>query len=124
MAGPDQLAQLEAERDRWLSMIAYHKRFRFGGKPRFDWVAIGMICGVAALAVSGYFSGQIALSHLIFLVLFLAAAAYIWTRKITLCGITMRVSEIDDLLEPGAPEAYRRLAECEAQIMKLKEGRP
>ncbi len=30
-----------------------------------------MICGIVVLAVTGYFSGQIALSHLIFVVLFL-----------------------------------------------------
>ena len=124
MAGPNQLAQLEAERDRWLSMIAHHKRARVGVEPWFHWVGIGMLCGIVALAVTGYFSGQITLAHLIFVVLLLAGAAYIWTRKITLFGITMRVAEIEDLLEPGAPEAHRRLADCEAQIMKLREGRP
>ena len=123
MAIPDQLAELEAERDRWLSMIAYHKRARFGVEPWFNSVVIAMLCGIVALAVT-YFSGQIALSHLIFVVLFLVVAAYIYTRKVTLFGITMRVAEIGDLLVPGGPEAHRRLADCEAQIMKLKESRP
>jgi hypothetical protein len=122
MAGQDELAQLEAERDRLLSMIDYQKRSGFQIDP-WSRVVIGVICGIAALGAMGLFSGQIALSHVIFAVVFLGLTAYILTRKVTLFGVKVLVCEIDTLLGAGAPEAHRRLADCEAQIMKLQERR-
>jgi hypothetical protein len=134
MTGMEELAQLEAERDRLISMIAYHDRPVLQTPPWFQipqWsrlVAVGMICGIGVLIVAGIFAGQIALSGLVFSVVFLGLAAYILTRKVTAFGITFRVG--DTLTgwptgQPaGEPEARHRLADCEARIMRLKEGRP
>ena len=134
MAGQDELAQLEAERGRLLSMIAYHDRPMlqkpqwFQIPPWFRLVTVGMICCIGALIVAGIFAGQIALSGLVFLVVFLGLAAYILTRKIALFGITFRVGEVltgwPTRLPAGEPQTRQRLADCEARIMKLKEGRP
>jgi hypothetical protein len=133
MAGQDELAQLETERDQLLSMIAYHDHPMlqtpswFQIPQWFRYVAVGMICGIGALIVAGIFAGQIAPSGLVYTVVFLGLAAYILTRKITVFGITFRVW--DTLLgwptgQPaGEPEARQRLTDCEARIMKLKEGR-
>src|SRR5438270_1106513 len=104
MTGLEELAQLEAERDRLLSMIAYHDRPVLQTPPWFQipqWfrlIAAGMICGIGALIVAGIFAGQIALSGLVFSVVFLGLAAYILTRKIT-------------VWQPaGEPQAHQRLA--------------
>ena len=119
MAGRQGLAQLEAERDRLMAMIAYHQRSRF----QMEWVRIGMIFGIVALIVAALFSGQSAPLQVVFAVVFLGLSAYILTTKVTVFGIKILVWQIGTLLEPGAPEAHRRLADCEAQIMKLKEDR-
>jgi hypothetical protein len=133
MAGQDELAQLEAERDRLLSMIAYHDGPVLQTSPWFQippwlrWVAVGMICGIGALIVAGIVAGQIALSGLVFSVVFLGLAAYILTRKITVFGINFRVGDTltgwPTRQPAGEPEARRHLADCEARIMKLKESR-
>jgi hypothetical protein len=134
MAGQDKLLELEAERDRLLSMIAYHDRPMLRIPPWFYLVAVGMICGIGVLIVAGIFAGQIALSGLIFSVVFLGLAAYISTRKITMFGTTLFAGEILASFGGGVPapigrpagelEAHQRLADCEAHIAKLKEGRP
>jgi hypothetical protein len=83
MAGPDELAQLEAERDRFLSMIDYHngpfyRRIQPGSR--------GTALGIVAL----------------------------------LLGVVTPVGG----RPVGETEAHQRLADCEARIMRLKEGRP
>jgi hypothetical protein len=84
MAGPDELAQLEAERDRLLSMIDYHNGpFYHRIQPRSRGTTLGEI-----------------------LALFLGVVTTVGGRPV------------------GETEAHQRLADCEAQIMKLKEGRP
>jgi hypothetical protein len=132
MAGQDELAQLEAERDRLLSMIAYHNRPFLQPGPRapawFVVIAVAIICGIGVSIVAGIFAGQISASGVLFLVVGLPLLAYILARKITVFGITFRVG--DTLTgwptgQPaGEPQARQRLADCEARIMKLKEGRP
>jgi hypothetical protein len=136
----DELAQLEAERDRLLSMIAYHNgpfyRTRQPGSPAQAWfvvVAIAIICGIGVSVVAGVFAGQISGSAILFLVVGLPLLAYISTRKITVFGTTLFMGEILALFlgaitpvggPAGEPEVRQRLADCEARIMKLKEGRP
>jgi hypothetical protein len=129
MAGQDELIQLEAERDRLLSMIAHHRR-HFPGIPPgrapgwFVVVAMAIICGIGALIIEGLFAGQIALSSFIFLVVGLPLSAYILSRRTTVSGRAISVFEMIVRIErpAGEPEAYRRLADCEARIMKLKES--
>jgi hypothetical protein len=85
MAGRDELAQLEAERDRLLSMIAYHNRSPFrgpAGSPAPAWfvaVAVAGICGIGFTILAGVFAGQISPSSLLFLVVGLPLLAYILT---------------------------------------------
>jgi hypothetical protein len=144
MAGQDELVQLEAERERLLSMIAYHNRpfFRVPPTRAPNWfvvIAIANICGFGVLIVAAVFAGQIdplVFILLIFLVVALPLLAYISTRKITLFGVTFHVGDVLVVLfsspehpvgpaaRPGEPQVLQRLAECEARIRKLKEGRP
>jgi hypothetical protein len=133
MAGQDELAQLEAERDRLLSMIAYHNRPLFGVPPKSlvpAWivlVAVAILCGIGVSILAGVLAGQIDPLVLIFLVVGLPLLAYILSREITVFGLTFHVFQIV-FLAPGGPpagdsETRQRLAACEARIMKLKEGR-
>jgi membrane-associated HD superfamily phosphohydrolase len=137
MADRDELAQLEAERDRLLSMIAYQNgpfyrtSLKFRMPALFVVVAIAIIFVVAALIVAGILAGQISASGLLFSVVGLALLAYILTRRITVFGSSFFSGEIllplgDGIVArpPGEREAHQRLADCEARIMKLKEARP
>ena len=133
MTGQDQISQLEAERDRLLSMIAYHNGpfYRtWSGARTPTWfvvVASAIVSGIGVLIVAGIFAGQTSASGVLFLVVGLPLLAYILTRKITVFGVTFRVGEaltMSQTRQPaGEPEALQRLADCEARIMKLKEGR-
>jgi nitrate reductase NapE component len=130
MAGLDEIAELEAERDRILSMIAYHNS-GFYSKPseaRQEWsnaFAIAAVCVFGALCVAGLFSmGLFAVGILVSAGV--ALLAYFFTRKVTLFGVTFQVGEAL-LLAPngrpaGEPETLQRLAHCEARIAKLKES--
>jgi hypothetical protein len=137
MADQDELAQFEAERDRLLSMIAYQNgpfyriSLKFRTPAGFVVVAIAIIFVIAALIMAGILAGQISASGLVFLVVAFALLAYILTRRITVFGSSFFAGEIvvpfgDGIVvrAPGEREAYQRLAECEARIMKLKESRP
>jgi hypothetical protein len=135
MASQDELAQLEAERDRLLSMIAYHNRSLFrmpAGSPAPAWfvvVAVAGICGIGVTILAGVFAGQISASSLLFLVVGLPLLAYILTRKITVFGTSLFMGEILTLFlggsgpPAGESQARQRLADCEARIMELKVGR-
>jgi hypothetical protein len=149
MVDQDELAQLEAERDRLLSMIAYENRpfyrssRRFRAPAWFAVVAVAMIFVIAALIVTGLLAGQISTLSLVFSVVGLALLAYILTQRITVFGSPFFVGQILVLFggdvvalsggdaiatptgrPPGEAEAHQRLADCEARIVKLKEGRP
>ena len=123
MVDQNELAQLEAERDRLLSMIAYHNGpfyrpfHRMGSALQtpgwFFIIAAIMICAVGIAMVAGVFAGQISTSDFLFLVVGLPLLAYILSR---LVGNVERPA--------GEPEIYQRLADCKARIIKLKEGRP
>ena len=145
MTGQDELAQLEAERDRLLSMIAYHNGPFYPMRSRYSprgapppassgpqipgWLrlaGIAIVCGIGILMVAGSFAGQIPASSLLFVVVGLPLLAYIFARKVTVFGITFRAGELLSLSSEqiaGEPEALQRLADCEARIAKLKEGR-
>jgi hypothetical protein len=140
MAGQDELAQLEAERDRLVSMIAYHNGpfYRiprgFRAPAWFVAVAIAIICGIGVSIVAGILAGQSSVSGVLFLVVGLPLLAYISMRRITVFGTPLFVGEILALFggsvaapigrPAGEPQARQRLADCEARILKLKEGRP
>jgi hypothetical protein len=133
MAGQNEPAELEAERDRLLSMIAYHNG-PFYRTPRgsrapawFVVAGVAIICGIGVSIVAGIFAGQISASTFLFLVVGLPLFAYILTRKIAIFGITFRVGDTltgwSTEQPAGEPEARQRLADCEAQIAKLKGSR-
>jgi hypothetical protein len=132
MADQNELAQLEAERHRLLSMIAYHDRPFFGSSGRapawFVVVATAIICGIGVSIVAGILAAQISSSGFLFLVVGLPLLAYILTREVMVFGVTFPVIQIATLAQggppAGEPEVRQRLADCEARIMKLKEGRP
>ena len=131
MAGQDDLAQLEAERDRLLSMIAYHNRAPFPKPPWFHVVTIMLLCGIGILIMAGLLAGQIPVLAVLFAVVSLPLMAYIMTRKLTVFGTTFQAEDVIGalMLSPtgrpaGERETHQRLADCEARITKLKEGRP
>jgi hypothetical protein len=128
MADQDELAQLEAERDRLLSMIAYHNPPK---PPWFDVVTIMLLCGIGILMiVAGILAGQIPVLAVLFAVVSLPPLAYILSRTLTVLGATFQVEDVIGalMLSPtgrpaGERETLQRLADCEARITKLKEGR-
>jgi hypothetical protein len=131
----DELAELEAERDRLQSMIAYHERaglsLHLDLPLWFRLVLLGIACGIGALVIAGVLADQISLSYVVFAVVFLAVTAYISTLKFSVFGTSMRVGDLVGFLTltptiptPGAPEIRQLLSDCETQIMKLKERRP
>ena len=140
MADPDELAQLEAERDKLLSMIDYHNApfYRTSRSFRvpawFVLVAIAIICGIGVFIVAGILAGQSSVLGALFLVVGLPLLAYISTRRIMVFGAPLLVGEIlalfgGTIVAPigrpaGELEAHERLADCEARIIRLKEGRP
>ena len=130
-ADQDELAQLEAERDRLLSMIAYHNRPPFPKPPWFVVVTIILLCGIGILIVAGILTGQIPVLAVLFAVVSLPPLAYILSRTLTVLGATFQVEDVVGalMLSPtgrpaGERETHQRLADCEARITKLKEGRP
>jgi hypothetical protein len=141
MAGQDELAQLQAERDQLLSMIAYHNapfdrtRRGFRAPAWFVVIAIVVLCGIGASMAAGIFAGQLSASGIVFLVVGLSLLTYISTRRITVFGTSVFVGEILALFggaavdtplgrsPAGEPEAFQRLTDCEARISKLREGR-
>jgi hypothetical protein len=123
MVEQNELAKLKAERDRLLSMIAYHdgpfyRPFRRISsalqKPTWFFViAAIIICAVGIAMIAAVYAGQISTSEFLFLVVGLPLLTYIMSRLTT------------GLNEPaGEPQVRQRLAECEARIMMLKESRP
>ena len=112
MVDRNELAQLEAERDRLLSMIAYHNGpfYRMFSLPRtptwFGVAAVAIICAIGLAMIAG-------VSDFLFLVVGLPLLTYILSRLVRNIG-----------RPAGEPEIHQRLADCEARIMKLKEGRP
>ena len=118
MVDQNELAHLEAERDRLLSMIAYHNGpfYRMSSMLQtpawFAVIAAIIICAIGIAMVAGLFAGQISSSDFLFLVVGLPLLTYILSRLTT------------GFREPaGEPQIRQRLADCEARIMKLKEGR-
>jgi hypothetical protein len=138
MTDRDELANLEAERDRLRTMIDYYERPDIGFPelpPWFRYVLLGIFCVIGAFLAAGMLGGQIDPILLIFSVVFLVLTAYIFTRKITVFGTSMRIFDLLSHLAltasptPGANELRDRLSNCEARIMQLKitqvkEGRP
>ena len=132
MPYPDEIAQLEAERNRLLSMIAYQSRPMLRASPWLMAVAIGAAIGMGIALVTGLLLIQEALWGRIILIVAMVLSAYILTRKMTWLGITVYVAEVAGLVlswphlagligsPPGELEARQRLANCEARIKKLR----
>jgi hypothetical protein len=132
MADRDELADLEAERDRLRSMIALYEHPDIGFPELPLWlqrVLMGAAGGVAGLVAVWMLAGQINPWLVIFLVVFLSLTAYISTLKINAFGTSVRVFDLLSYLAltasptPGAGELRDRLSNCEARIMQLRERR-
>jgi hypothetical protein len=133
MTDRDELADLEAERDRLKTLIAYYERPDIGFPELpvwFRYVLLGIVCLTATYVAVRMLAGQIDPSLVIFLVVFLLLTAYIFTRKINAFGTTMRVFDLLSHMAliasptPGAGELRDRLSNCERKIMQLRERRP
>jgi hypothetical protein len=133
MTDRDELADLEAERDRLRSLIALYEHPDIGFPELPVWfrnVLIGVVCVMGALVAAEMLEGQIDPTLVIFAVVFLSLTAYISTRKINAFGTSMRVFDLLSYLAltmsptPGAGELRQRLLNCESKIMELRERRP
>lgn len=143
MADLDELAQLETERDWLRSMIAYQKRRNpvpivaaFQNKWA-DAVAIGVLSGFGIVFVVGFslalLAVLLAVQFYIGLLILIGVAllAYLLTRKVTIFGVRYYVGEALVAIvcpagpaeTPGESQTLQRLAECDARIARLKEGR-
>ena len=131
MTERNELANLEAERDRLRSMITYYERgnISFPELPAwFCYVLLGIGCIVSIFVAAGMLAGQIDPSPVIFAVVFLVATAYISTRKINAFGTSMRVFDalshwiLITHAAPGAPELRQRLSQCERRIVELRSA--
>jgi hypothetical protein len=133
-ADRNELAQLEAERDRLLSMIAHQNGpfYRLSLKFRMlAWVGVVAVAIIFVIAGLMAGTGKISASGLVFSVVGLALLAYILARRMTVFDSPFFAGEIlipfgdgNVVRPPGEREAHQRLAECEARIVKLKDGRP
>ena len=133
MTDQDELAGLEAERNRLRFMISCYEQPEIGFPELplwFRYVLFGITCGVCVYVAVEMLTGQIDPSLVVFSIVFLGLTAYIFTRKVNAYGTTMRVF---DLLShatlaasptPGAGELRERLSNCESRIMELKERHP
>ena len=133
MTDQDELAELEAERDRLRTMSDYYERPEIGFPelpPWFRYILLGAACVIAVWVAVGMLAGEIDPSLVIFSVVFLGLTAYISTRKINAFGTSMRIFDLLSHLAltasptPGADELRDRLLNCEARIMQLRERRP
>jgi hypothetical protein len=125
----DELADLEAERDRLRSLIALYERPDIGFPELPAWfrnVLVGAAGIIAVLVAAGMLAGQIDPTLVIFAVVFLTLTAYISTRKINAFGTSMRVFDLLGFLTlttlpgPKAGELRQRLSNCESRITELK----
>ena len=133
MTERDELAELEAERDRLRTMISYYERPDIGFPELPLWfrhVLLGAAGVIAVVLAAGMLAGEIDPALVIFLVVFLSLTAYISTRKINAFGTSMRIFDLLSYLAliasptPGEGELRQRLLNCESKIMQLKERRP
>jgi hypothetical protein len=128
----DELADLEAERDRLQSLLALYESpdIGFPELPAwFGYVLLGIASVIVVLVAASMLAGQIDPALVIFAVVFLVVTAYISTRKINAFGKSMRVFDLlsyvtlTTLPGPRAPELRQRLSACESRIMELKDRR-
>jgi hypothetical protein len=128
MTNLDELAQLEAERDRIRAMIAYHHGPFYDGlmgqPPHLVAAAVVVVVGAAgAFFIAGTLAALVAMGALVL-------AMYILSRSATVFGLNFRLGDLFSALDTvpmdrpaGEPEALQRLAHCEARIKELKQGR-
>jgi hypothetical protein len=95
-----------------------------GQPPHLVAAAVVVVVGAAgAFFIAGALA---ALAALLFLVL----AMYILSRSITAFGLNFQLGDLFSALDAvpmdrpaGEPEALQRLADCEARVKELKQGR-
>jgi hypothetical protein len=135
MAAQDELARLEAERDRLRSVIAYYNsppyRWPSWGESRAPgWLVVLVLfvtLGIVALLIAGIFVGQVSALGIVVLLVALPLALFIVSRMPIFAyafSLDSTLILIPDLVwRPiGEDEARQRLWEFEARIAKLKHG--
>jgi hypothetical protein len=128
MIGDDELARLEAERARLLSVMAHQKRMMEQAIPAwFRFAMLAMVVGIGIALLAGLMAGQIALSGIFWSIGIIGLSVFVGTRKIRLFGARFYVWEfiMETAVLPPVGERQPRelLADCEARIAKLKESR-
>jgi hypothetical protein len=128
MAGDDELARLEAERARLLSVIAHQRRMVEQAIPAwFRLVSLAMVAGIGIALAAGLIAGQISFSGIFWSLGIFGLSVFVGTRKISLFGARFYVWEFimgDAVLPPvGERQPRELLADCEARIAKLRESR-
>jgi hypothetical protein len=132
-----ELARLEAQRDRLLDEIANRKRITT--KPIPLWlrmVMIVLIAGIGFALLAGVLAGQIARSLIVGLIVIVGLSIFVWRLKVRmpvplfyffelvfLMSSALTSNGVPYPLQAGKPDARTLLADCEAKISKLKEGR-
>ncbi len=130
MAGHDELARLESERNRLRSVIAYYDgppyRMQWGDGRAPRWLVVAVVvvvCGIAVALLAGIIAGQVSPWGLVLILIALPVVAVIFSR------VGFRIFDVGDtvIVIPylfwwpiGEDEARARLAECETRIAKLR----
>jgi hypothetical protein len=130
MAGHDELARLESERDRLRSVVAYYNgplnRMPWGEGRAPEWLVVAVVvvvCGIAVALLAGIAAGQVSPWGLVLILIGLPVLAVIFSRVGFLTfdvGDTVIVIPYLSWRPVGEGEARARLAECETRIAKLR----
>jgi hypothetical protein len=131
----DEIARLKAWRDFLLAKIAAEERVRTVTVPTsLRILMLGLIAIVGAILFAGVFSGQIAASFVVWTVAIGGPLMFVLSREVRLFGSRFFVGEFVGLIMQGLhgdlplgrigrADLHDQLAQCEAEISRLRERR-
>jgi hypothetical protein len=103
----NELGQLEAQREELLAMVTDQaKRMRL--------LVPGIMIGLAVLVFFGVRSGEMALPAAVLTLVIVVSLLFVFRRNVRVFA---------DLIYTGQPDARELLADCEAQISRVRERR-
>ena len=128
-----ELARLERWRDFLEGKIA-SEGHEWTMPPLVRIIMLGLIGGFGLFVLAGMLSGQIAISFVVWMVALGGLLLFVCNREVHLFGTRFLVGDIVGLIllgmsgHPGIgligkPDLREQLAECEAEISKLRERR-
>jgi hypothetical protein len=135
VSGDDsELARVERWRD-FLTAKISSEECAWTMPPSVRIIVFGLIAGFGLLVLAGVLSGQIASSFVVWTVAVGSLLLFVFNREVRLFGTRFPVGEAVILImqgilgDPspwliGRPDWREQLAECEAEISKLRERRP